>query len=107
MFERVGQATLLAIHVQTSAKGLVNFIPAVAYHFCLSLPAAFMQPGASTSADLRTAYSQAQRQMCILSYVLGLFGVAMNQQQQYSTKVLFVTLTLRNLVKGCMNTSQR
>ena len=105
MFERVGQATLLAIHVQRSAKGLVNFIPAVAYHFCLSLPAAFMQPRASTSADLRTAYSQAQRQMCILSYVLGLIGVAMNQQ--YSTKVLFVTLTLRNLVKGCMNTSQR
>ena len=36
--------------VQRSAKrrapGLVNFVPAVAYHFCLALPAAFMQPGA-------------------------------------------------------------
>ena len=25
--------------------GLVNFVPAVAYHFCLSLPASFSQPG--------------------------------------------------------------
>ena len=25
--------------------GLVNFVPAVAYHFCLNLPAAFLQPG--------------------------------------------------------------
>ena len=25
--------------------GLVNFIIAVAYHFCLNLPAAFSQPG--------------------------------------------------------------
>ena len=42
--------------VQRSAKvgapGLVNFITAVAYHFCPSLPAAFTQPGASTLADL-------------------------------------------------------
>ena len=27
------------------APGLVNFVPAVAYHFCLSLHAAFSQPG--------------------------------------------------------------
>ena len=42
-------------HVQGSAKrlrpGLVNFINAVAYHFCLSLPAAFTQPGRSLLAD--------------------------------------------------------
>ena len=31
-----------------SAPGLVNFITAIAYHFCLNLPAAFAQPGAST-----------------------------------------------------------
>ena len=30
----------------------MNFIPAVAYHFCLNLPTAFTQPGASTLADL-------------------------------------------------------
>ena len=36
------------------APGLVNFITAVAYHFCLSLPAAFTQPGALTLADLCT-----------------------------------------------------
>ena len=27
--------------------GVVNFVPAVAYHFCLNLPAAFSQPGNS------------------------------------------------------------
>ena len=31
---------------------MVNFITAVAYHFCPSLPAAFTQPGASTLAGL-------------------------------------------------------
>ena len=36
------------------AAGLVNFIPAVAYHFCLNLPAAFTKPGALTLADLCT-----------------------------------------------------
>ena len=29
----------------------MNFIPAVAYHSCLNLPAAFTQPGALTFAD--------------------------------------------------------
>ena len=42
--------------VQGSAKrlrpGLVNFVTAVAYHFCLAMPAAFKQPGASTLAGL-------------------------------------------------------
>ena len=28
------------------AQGLVNFVPAVAYLFCLNLPAAFSKPGA-------------------------------------------------------------
>ena len=28
------------------APGWVNFVPAVAYHFCLNLPAPFSQPGA-------------------------------------------------------------
>ena len=36
-------------YVQGTSKrpfpGLVNFVPAVAYHFCLNLPAAFSQPG--------------------------------------------------------------
>ena len=30
----------------------VNFVPALTYHFCLNLPEAFTQPGASTLADL-------------------------------------------------------
>ena len=47
---------LAYIYLQGSAKrlgpGLVNFVPSVASHFCLSLPAAFMQPGQSILADL-------------------------------------------------------
>ena len=31
--------------------GLVNFVTAVAYHFCLNLPRAFSQPGARGLAD--------------------------------------------------------
>ena len=37
---------------EVGATVLVNFITAVAYHFCPSLPAAFTQPGAPTLADL-------------------------------------------------------
>ena len=37
---------------KVGAPALVNFITAVAYHSCPSLPAAFTQPGASTLADL-------------------------------------------------------
>ena len=33
------------------SPGLVNFVDAVAYHFSLSLPAAFTQPGAHLSAE--------------------------------------------------------
>ena len=37
-------------YVQSStnrrALGLVNFVLALAYHFCLNFPAAFTQPGA-------------------------------------------------------------
>ena len=48
-----GEAT-----VQRSAKvgapGLVNFITAVAYHFCPTLPAAFTQHGALPLANFCT-----------------------------------------------------
>ena len=41
--------------LQCAAKrwslGLVNFAPAVAYHFCLALPTAFTQPGDRLSAE--------------------------------------------------------
>ena len=47
---RNGFATLLLGCLQGStnrrAPGLVNFVPALAYHFCFNLPAAFTQPGA-------------------------------------------------------------
>ena len=47
--------------VQSSAKrlrpGLVNFVSVVAYHSCLSLPAAFAQPIRSLLADPCTRYA--------------------------------------------------
>ena len=46
---------------QGSAKrlqqGLVNSVPAVAYHFGLNLPAAFTQPGANLLAEICTYVS--------------------------------------------------
>ena len=48
-------STSIKTKLQGSAKrlrpGLVNFVGAVAYHFFLSLPAAFTQPGRSFLAD--------------------------------------------------------
>ena len=40
------------------ARGLVNFVIAFAYHFCLALPAAFTKPGARLSAE--------PRELCLL-----------------------------------------
>ena len=45
------------ISAKVGAPGLVNFITAVAYQFCLNLPAAFMQPGSPTLADLCIMHS--------------------------------------------------
>ena len=43
------------VDIQGSANrwstGLVSFVPALAYHFCLALPAAFTQPGACLLAE--------------------------------------------------------
>ena len=56
MVPQVMTVSIGCMGVQRSAKvgapGLVNFITAVAYHFCLSLTTAFTQPGASTLANL-------------------------------------------------------
>ena len=53
--QRMKATFLLRVYIQSSAKrrrpGLVNFVSAVAYHSCLSLPAAFTQPGRSLLAD--------------------------------------------------------
>ena len=40
---------------RVGASGLVTFVPAIAYHFCLKLLAAFSKPGASTLANLCTS----------------------------------------------------
>ena len=47
--DSLASCPLAYIYLQGSAKRLV---PSVASHFCLSLPAAFMQPGQSILADL-------------------------------------------------------
>ena len=38
-------------------SGLVKFVPAVAYHFCLNLPATFSQPRTSIISVLNELYS--------------------------------------------------
>ena len=58
--------------VQGSAKRhapcLVEFIPAVAYHFCLALPTAFTQPGAHLLAGPCISASPAGRTVQLLNY---------------------------------------
>ena len=42
---------------------LVNFVPAVGYHICLNLPAAFLQPGNSLIEMLCSQYMRWQKTM--------------------------------------------
>ena len=46
-----GPLTELQGSANPRAPGLVNFVPAVAYHFCLNLPEKFSQPGVHGLAD--------------------------------------------------------
>ena len=40
--------------------GLVNFVPDVAYHFCLNLPETFSQPGVRQLADPCKVHSRVE-----------------------------------------------
>ena len=42
---RPAKGTLIQGPAKRLSPGLVNFVPALAYHFCLALPATFTQPG--------------------------------------------------------------
>ena len=44
------------------ALGLVNFVPALAYHFCLNFPAAFTQPGARLLVEPCTLFNHGGRE---------------------------------------------
>ena len=44
---RNGYPPSLQCSTKRQSPGLVNFVAALAYHFCLDLPAAFTQPGGS------------------------------------------------------------
>ena len=44
------------------AAGLVNFVPAVAYHFNLGLAEAFSQPGARLFANICTLIMKLRKQ---------------------------------------------
>ena len=50
------------LYIQGSPKecfpGLVNFVTAVAYHFCLNLSRAFSQPGQHSFGDPCTVYRE-------------------------------------------------
>ena len=50
--QECNQLLIMLKSAKFGAPGLVNFVSAVAYHLCPSLPAALTQPGASTLADL-------------------------------------------------------
>ena len=50
-FDKMSQEISIQGSAKRRAPGLVNFITAVAYHFCLSLPAAFTQPGSHILAE--------------------------------------------------------
>ena len=49
------------------SPGLVNFVNALAYHFCLALPAAFTQPGAHLLAEHCTILSVTMKCTCVLN----------------------------------------
>ena len=53
---------------KVGAPGLTNFVTAVAYHFCPSLPAAFTQPGASILADFCTLVHIQQERREMMKY---------------------------------------
>ena len=53
-----------------SPPGLVNFITALAYHFCLALPAVFTQPGGHLLAEPYIASSQTAAQQGVSAAAL-------------------------------------
>ena len=55
--------------LKRQAPGLVNFVPTVAYHSCLSLPAAFTQPGARLLVELCTLSPEKTRPYLVGSAV--------------------------------------
>ena len=46
-----GEPSIVRISAKRRVPGLVNFILALAYYYCLALPAEFMQPEAHTLAQ--------------------------------------------------------
>ena len=62
-------ALYLVPYVQGStnrrALGFVNFVLALAYHFCLNLPAAFSQPGARLLVEPCTLLQSEMDALCI------------------------------------------
>ena len=55
----------IQISAERRAPGLENFVPAVAYHFCLAFPAVFTQPGARLLAE-PCRYIQGSREECLI-----------------------------------------
>ena len=51
------------------APGLVNFVPALAYYFCLNLPAAFTQPGARLLVEPCTCDSFSVESIDIINHI--------------------------------------
>ena len=74
IWKRMKMGLHLALSTQRSAKicapGLVNSVPAVAYYFCLALPAAFTQPGVHLLAEPCTRRRCRCNIICIFAWAL-------------------------------------
>ena len=89
-----GCSSVLQRWAKVGAPGLVNFITAVAYHFCSSLPAAFTQPGASTLADLCINYMFYEKHFSFSSLLVtshslnGLFEAEISKQSTLTSSLI-------------------
>ena len=65
------QRSVYRARLKFGAPGLVNFVPAVAYHFCLALPAAVTQPGDFLLAEPCRGFSPHPVTLCSDFYNVG------------------------------------
>ena len=102
--------------VQGSAKrwspGLVSFVPALAYHFCLDLPAAFTQPGACLLAepcrgDKKGSLRVARRANDMELKIRVVLGVVVVWKEGRNKKVFLVSGPLLSLQGRPINSAVR
>ena len=104
------------VDIQGSAKrwspGLVSFVPALAYHFCLALPAAFTQPGACLLAepcrgDKKGSLRVARRANDMKLKIRVVLGVVVVRMEGRNKKVFLVSGPLLSLQGRPFNSAVR